>query len=89
MQGDATKNLHAFWDDLLGPSTVKAKTVIKTAKNLPAADATKASDLNVGHWVDEGVQNAKVVVYIAPVQLGAGPFVLTKKYQKEQRIRWE
>jgi hypothetical protein len=38
-QGDATKNLHAFWDDLLGPNTVTAKTVIKTKKYQKAAKA--------------------------------------------------
>jgi len=80
--GSSTKKLHAFWDDLLGPSGAEPKAVIKTAKKLPAADATKAADLNVSHWVDEGVQNAKDKVYVAPVGLGAGPFNMTNKYKK-------
>jgi hypothetical protein len=80
--GNSTVKLHAFWDDLLGPTSAKPEVVIQTAKQLPAADAIKASDLNVSHWVDEGVQNAKDSVYVAPVGLGAGPFTITNEYQK-------
>ena len=49
--------------------------------NLPATDATKAGDLNVSHWVAEGVQNAKDFVYVSPVGAGTGSFTLTKKYK--------
>jgi hypothetical protein len=57
------------------------KAVIKTAKKLPVANATKASDLNVSHWVNEGVQNSKNSVYVGPVGLGPGPFTVTTTYQ--------
>jgi len=76
------QKLHQFWDDLLGSSGASAKAVAKTAKKLPAADATKASDLNVSHWVDEGVQNAKDSVYTGPVGAGTRSFVLTARYKK-------
>jgi hypothetical protein len=56
----------------LGPSDADTKTVAKSAKKLPASDATKASDLNVSHWVAEGVQ---------PRWGGYGVFTLTKKYK--------
>ena len=59
MPGTSTQKLHKFWDDVLGPTGADTKTVAKTADKLAAADATKASDLNVSHWVAEGVQNAK------------------------------
>jgi hypothetical protein len=83
--GTNTIALHKFWDDLLGPTDSSPKIVIKTAKKLPKADPAKASDLNVSHWVDEGVHNATNAVYIDPVGLGAGPFVLTKEYQKSAK----
>ena len=79
--GNSSVKLHIFWDDLLGPTGATPKAVIKTAKKLPAANATKASDLNVSHWVNEGVQNAKNSVYVGPVGLGPGPFTVTTTYQ--------
>jgi len=81
MPGTSNQALHKFWDDLLGPSDADTKTVAKSAKQLPASDATKASDLNVSHWVAEGVQNAKDFVYVSPVGAGTGSFTLTKKYK--------
>jgi hypothetical protein len=62
-------------------SSANAKTVAATAMNLAAADSTKASDLDVGHWVAEGIQNAKDSVYTDPVGAGAGPFTLTDDYK--------
>ena len=79
--GNSSPKLHAFWDDLLGPTGAAPKAVIKTAKKLPAANATKASDLNVSRCVNEGVQNAKNSVYVGPVGLGPGPFTVTTTYQ--------
>jgi len=55
---------------------------VKTAKKLPAADATKAGDLNVVDWIDEDIQNANTVVYVSPIGLGPGPFTNTSTYQK-------
>ena len=80
--GTSPQKLHQFWDDLLGSSAANAKTVAKTAKKLPAADATKAGDLNVSHWVAEGVQSAMDSVYTGPVGAGTGSFTLTDKYKK-------
>ena len=68
-----------------GPSNADAKTVAKSAKKLAAADATKAGDLNVSHWIAEGVQNAKDSVYTGPVGAGTGSFTLTKKYKKSAK----
>jgi hypothetical protein len=79
--GNSAQKLHLFWDDLLGPSSANAKTVAASAMNLAAAGATKASDLDVGHWVAEGIQNAKDSVYTGPVGAGAGPFTLTEDYK--------
>ena len=75
--GNSSAKLHIFWDDLLGPTGATPKAVIKTAKKFPAANATKASDLNVSRCVNEGVQNAKNSVYVGPVGLGPGPFTVT------------
>jgi len=79
--GNSDQKLHLYWDDLLGSSSANAKKVAASAMNLAAADATKASDLDVGHWVAEGIQNAKDSVYTGPVGAGAGPFTLTENYK--------
>ena len=80
--GTSNSKLHAYWDGILGPNDATPTAVIKTAKKLPAANAALANDLNVDHWVDEGVQNAKTAVYVSPVGLGSGTFTVTAKYAK-------
>jgi hypothetical protein len=77
--------LHAYWDDLLGTGENFSK-VIKSARKLPAADAMKALDLNVNHWVNEGAQLARTRVYALPIGKGAGPFKLTAGYKKNAKL---
>ncbi|MGZ5545412.1 MAG: S1/P1 nuclease, partial [Limisphaerales bacterium] len=81
----SSQPLHTYWDDLLGTGEDVSK-VIKSAKKLPAADAMKALDLNVSHWVDEGVQLAKTRVYGPPIGKGTGPFKLTDGYKKNAKL---
>jgi hypothetical protein len=78
------KNLHAFWDDLLGKrATAQAaiKPAIKAAKKLPAADATLAAKSDEKEWIGESFQAAQQTVYQPPVAAGDGPFVLTGAYK--------
>jgi hypothetical protein len=84
-QSNSIVKLHAFWDDLLGPTGATPKAVIKTAKKLAAADSAEAGDLNTSHWVAEGIENAKNAVYVAPIGQGAGPFVITDNYRKHAK----
>jgi hypothetical protein len=79
---EKTTKLHGFWDDVLGTNDVALKAVMKSARKLPKADATQASDLKVDDWIDEGVQNAKDAVYVHPIGLGSGPFKTTSAYRR-------
>jgi hypothetical protein len=42
----------------------------------------QANNLKVDDWIDEGVQNAKDVVYVHPIGLGSGPFKTTGAYRR-------
>jgi len=80
-----SSELHAFWDGLLGqsrPSLVEeVNSVIRSAPNLPDADATLAAKSKEQDWVDESFQEAKQAVYKIPIGRGQGPFQLTTAYK--------
>lgn len=79
------KELHAFWDDLLGTGTTAQKVIqpaIKAAKKLPAADPTLAAKSDEKVWIAESFQAAQQSVYVdPPVGAGNGPFSLTSGYK--------
>jgi hypothetical protein len=75
-------NLHSFWDDLFGTSPDPA-VAVKIGKDLPAAPADPAGDLDTTHWVKESFDDAALWVYKnPPIGLGAGPFQITPAYRK-------
>jgi hypothetical protein len=76
--------LHSYWDDVLGTGESLTK-IIKASKQLPAASAMPALDLNVNDWVNEGVALAKNSVYVKPIGAGGGPFKLTQKYKTDAK----
>jgi S1/P1 Nuclease len=78
-EGDWTGRLHGFWDGALGLSR-EPEDAIAAAKALSLADAEQAGDLDVVHWVAEGVEIAKTVVYSPPIGDGAGPYTLDSAY---------
>lgn len=75
-------NLHAFWDDVPG-FTKDPEVAKKKAQALPSApeDQTGAGDSNPSDWIDQSFQLAESQVYIAPIDLGDGPFTLTAAYR--------
>ena len=78
------KELHAFWDDLLGTGAsaqAVIKPAIKAAKNLPAADPGLAAKSDEKDWIAESFQAAQQTVYQPPVAAGDGPFSLTTGYK--------
>jgi len=78
------KELHAFWDDLLGTGAsaqAELKPVIKAAKALPAADPALAAKSDEKDWIAESFQAAQKTVYQSPVGSGNGPFSLTPAYK--------
>src|SRR5712691_2299987 len=82
------KELHAFWDDLLGTGVsaqAVIKPVIKAAKKLPAADAGLAAKSDEKDWIAESFQAAQQTVYQPPVAAGDGPFTLTTAYKSKAK----
>jgi hypothetical protein len=77
--------LHAFWDDLLGPGAsaqTLIKPAIKAAKKVPAADPALAAKSDEKDWIAESFQAAQQTVYTTPVTAGNGPFALNSAYKK-------
>jgi len=74
------RELHAFWDDLLGTSS-KASSAATVGRNLPAADATLAAKTDAADWAAESFDASKQTVYVSPIASGDGPFTLTPAYK--------
>jgi hypothetical protein len=72
--------LHAFWDDVLGVGTDPAATA-QSASAIPPADPGLAAVADETKWVNESFQAAKDSVYIDPIGIGPGPFILTDDYK--------
>jgi hypothetical protein len=73
-------NLHAFWDDALGPKDGDAAAAIAAARKLPEPAASQAKVTNEAKWIDESFEAAKTHVYKAPIDVGAGPFTVDAPY---------
>jgi len=77
------KELHAFWDDLLGSDKAPASEAIAAADDLAPADFGKAAEADEKAWIKESFELAEKSVYAGPVGDGKGPFTLTENYQKQ------
>jgi hypothetical protein len=78
------KELHAFWDELLGTAAsaqAGVKPAMKAAKKLPPADPTLAAKSDENIWVSESFQAAQDTLYQPPVGDGNGPFSLDSTYR--------
>jgi hypothetical protein len=64
------KNLHSFWDGVLGSSESTAYA-IEAAARLPKTDVARAAIDDEQRWIDESVAIAKSTVYASiPADLG-------------------
>lgn len=73
-------NLHAFWDNLLGPSSGTPQQAAAVAAALPAVTIS-ANDLDVHTWIDESFALAQSTTYAnPPVGDGAGPYRYDQTY---------
>jgi S1/P1 Nuclease len=79
--GCSARNLHEFWDDVLGQSTPGVETVIETAKNLPPPPGIGRCNTDEKVWLQEAFEIAKTEVYREPISEGPGPFVLDEGYK--------
>jgi hypothetical protein len=76
-----SKNLHTFWDDLLGTGdTQNFMKAVAAAGTLPAPDPSLVADDNENDWAKESAALAQSDVYVAPVGPGPGPFNLDGAY---------
>ena len=77
-------NFHSYWDGAGGKST-SLKTVVSSARKLPAPDPTLAAKSDEKDWIAESFQAAERQVYVTPIVAGAGPFSLTTKYRTDAK----
>jgi hypothetical protein len=72
--------LHAFWDQILGTSSVPT-AAITVGRALPVAEPTLVAKKDASDWVNESFEAAKQTVYTAPIGSGDGPFTVTAAYR--------
>jgi len=81
---NSEKELHAYWDDVLGDKTSNlysdARLAETVALGLPAADATLAADSKTADWKMESVTDAEDYAYNAPIGPGFGPYPISDGY---------
>jgi hypothetical protein len=80
------RNLHAYWDALLG-DTPTAAYITKVAQSLKTEAREKPVNLNERQWVDQGVEIAKASVYTFGNENGTkqDPLVLPDSYRAAAR----
>ncbi len=77
--------LHAFWDDVLGPTTATPQEAIAAAAKLEKPSREQAMIADEGRWIAESVDAAKSYVYGDSVTGGVspGPMVLSVDYKSQ------
>jgi S1/P1 Nuclease len=76
--------LHAFWDDVLGPTTSTPQEAITAAGALEKPPAERAAISDEKLWIQESVEAAKAYVYADSVTgAWAGPMVLSLDYKAQ------
>jgi hypothetical protein len=76
--------LHAFWDGVPGDSTSVSAAIV-AAGGVPKADPAQASISDEAAWVHESFQAAQKSVYVDPIGVGNGPFMLTVGYKTDAK----
>jgi hypothetical protein len=74
------KELHAFWDDLLGRNDGPPQDAIDAAAALKTVQAGSTDEAD---WIDESFDIAKKSVYAPPIRGGDGPYKIDKNYEKQ------
>jgi hypothetical protein len=90
--GDASSNLHSYWDDLPGSDCqFCAKKVhcadraVVLGKSLAAPTLKLAREAKSAVWVQESFEAARTVVYQAPIGSQAGPYSIVPLSAYEMR----
>ena len=78
---EAAGELHAFWDNLLGPDDTTPQKVAPAADELAKADDTKASIADETVWIEESFQLAQTQVYVSPIRDDRTTSTITADYK--------
>jgi hypothetical protein len=73
-------DLHAFVDTIEGSGYATAPALAAAAR-LPKAPARAAAVLDEHAWLAEGLELARTQLYVGPIGVGDGPFVVTPAYE--------
>jgi S1/P1 Nuclease len=79
-QPPCRRELHAFWDDLLGRGR-DPQVALRLAGELPPPPPRLVGIEDPDAWVGESVDIARSAVYVAPIGLGPGPYRLNPQYR--------
>jgi hypothetical protein len=78
------RNLHGFWDDVLGKSRSPG-AAIRYAAGLPAPNPRRAAIASSRRWLTESKRLAERYVYAPPIGDGPGPYRLDAAYRRQAR----
>jgi hypothetical protein len=78
------KELHAYWDDILGHGR-SAAAAIRRAQTLPAASPSAVATRDEALWARESLALAESAVYVPPIGDGAGPYTIDEAYRNRAR----
>jgi hypothetical protein len=90
--GDASSNLHSYWDDLPGSDCqFCAKKIhcvdraVVLGKILPGVALKSAHETKTSVWVHESFEAARTVVYQEPIGKAEGPYTILPRAAYEER----
>jgi hypothetical protein len=78
------KELHAYWDDILGSGKSPA-SALRRASTLPPAEPSAVAIRDETVWAKESLALAESAVYVPPVGGGAGPYILDADYRSRAK----
>lgn len=86
----AETNLHAWWDDLPGPSSLRGMRLIEISEWLrrshpPAVASPREAVGDAAHWREESFRLARDFVYPRAATTAAQPLTITAAYRDEAR----
>jgi hypothetical protein len=92
LKGDASSNLHSYWDDLPGSDCRFCNNKIPCVDramvlglDLPAPPVTAARELKTSVWVHESFEAARTVVYQPPIGAKNGPYTIVPESRYETK----
>jgi hypothetical protein len=78
-------SLHSFWDGAFGTEETLS-SVITYASQMFTPSEENSNKLDPTVWFEESFQIAKAKVYVAPIEGGLGPYLLTNTYRNEAAV---